>query len=158
MSCYSDFCLGVFAKTQKEEQRPRTYTPEFYSLLGVLYERPKTKYFIKTVYSKYCLLLCVFFVLAAAPLQPFCYPLPRSIAPHEREGTEKRVFCDIWIFREGDQRYCRHSMTLVGLNSGLASPMKQRLRKKDLVVYATTARATQLLCLTTENVTIDNLV
>ena len=52
----------------------------------------------------------------------------------------------------------RHRLTFVGLNSGLASPMKQRLRKKDLAIFAATVRATQLFCVTTENVTIDNLV
>ena len=77
----------------------------------------------------------------------------------------------------------RHRLTFVGLNSGLAvanetaidsrSPMKQRSLKKrilpssqrrrqphnfDLTVYAMTMRTKQLLCSTTENVTIDNLV
>ena len=44
----------------------------------------------------------------------------------------------------------RHSMALVGLSSGLMIA--------GLAVSAATARATQLLCSTTENVTIDNLV
>ena len=77
----------------------------------------------------------------------------------------------------------RHRLTVVGLNSGLTvanetaidsrSPMKQRSLKKrispssqrrrqphnfDLTVYAMTMRTKQLFCLTTENVTIDNLV
>ena len=77
----------------------------------------------------------------------------------------------------------RHRLTFVGLNSGLAvanetaidsrSPMKQRSLKKrispssqrrrqphnfDLTIYAMMMRTKQLLCSTTENVTIDNLV
>ena len=47
-------------------------------------------------------------------------------------------------------------MTLVGLNSGLTIANETAITKEDLIISAA-MRATQLLCLTTENITIDNL-
>ena len=47
----------------------------------------------------------------------------------------------------------------VGLNSGLAVANETApIEGKDLAVFAMTMTATQLLCLTTMNVTIDNLL